>query len=207
MLKRGDKTAGHTYWLKEGVPPPLISVSPPQRKFGVFIVLFGGIFTCYKDTQLYLMYSNVFYEPRHTLLYFYDSRQIYPCFYDPGHILLYFFDPRLHLSRCFWAVYIIVVALSAISCFFLGLCNQSLNGFIWLTLNSSSAGGHFKNTYELLNPRALKIPLLYIYRILQFMGWIFCVEFQRFPLKFHTKYLTQTLKDVHFIHGWKCKSS
>ena len=28
------------------------------------------------------------------------------------------------------------------------------------------------------------------------MGKIFCVEFQRVPLKFHTKYLTHTLKDA-----------
>ena len=34
------------------------------------------------------------------------------------------------------------------------------------------------------------------------MGKIFCVEFQRIPLKFHTKYLTHTLKDMIFIqHG------
>ena len=28
------------------------------------------------------------------------------------------------------------------------------------------------------------------------MGKIFCMEFQRYPLKFHTKYLTHTLKDM-----------
>ena len=39
------------------------------------------------------------------------------------------------------------------------------------------------------------------------MGQIFCVEFQRVPLKFHTKYLTHTLKNVYFIHRWKFKSS
>ena len=61
-------------------------------------------------------------------------------------------------------------------------------------------GGRFKNTYELLNPRALKISMLHKNRIFQCMGKIFCVEFQRFPLKFHTKYLIHTLKDVHFIH-------
>ena len=33
------------------------------------------------------------------------------------------------------------------------------------------------------------------------MGKIFCVEFQRVPLKFHTKYLTHTLKDVDFIQS------
>ena len=61
-------------------------------------------------------------------------------------------------------------------------------------------GGRFKNANELLNLRALKIPMLYKNRIFQCMGKIFCVEFQRVPLKFHTKYLTHTLKDVNFIH-------
>ena len=32
------------------------------------------------------------------------------------------------------------------------------------------------------------------------MGKKFCVEFQRYPLKFHTKYLTHILKDAYFIH-------
>ena len=67
-------------------------------------------------------------------------------------------------------------------------------------------GGRFKNTYELLNLRALKISMLYKNHIFQCMGKIFCVEFQRVPLKFHTKYLTHTLKDVDFIHIWKFKS-
>ena len=58
------------------------------------------------------------------------------------------------------------------------------------------SGGRFKNAYELLNLRALKIEN----HIFQCMGKIFCVEFQRVPLKFHTKYLTHTLKDVDFIH-------
>ena len=68
-------------------------------------------------------------------------------------------------------------------------------------------GGRFKNTYELLNLRALKISMLYKNRIFRCIGKIFCVEFQRYPLKFHSKYLTHTLKDVHFIHRWKFKSS
>ena len=67
-------------------------------------------------------------------------------------------------------------------------------------------GGRFKNTYELLNVRALKISMLYKKQIFQCMGKIFCVEFQRVPLKFHTKYLTHTLKDVDLIHMWKFKS-
>ena len=67
-------------------------------------------------------------------------------------------------------------------------------------------GGRLKNAYELLNLRALKIPMLYKNRIFQCMSKIFFVEFQRVPLKFHTKYLTHTLKDVNFIHRWKFKS-
>ena len=71
----------------------------------------------------------------------------------------------------------------------------------------SGTGGRFKNTYELLNLRALKISKLHKNHIFQCMGKIFCVEFQRVPLKFHTKYLIHTLKDVDFIHIWKFKSS
>ena len=72
---------------------------------------------------------------------------------------------------------------------------------------SEMTWGRFKNAYELLNLRALKISMLYKNLIFQCMGQIFCVEFQRVPLKFHTKYLTHTLKDVDFIHRWKFKSS
>ena len=61
-------------------------------------------------------------------------------------------------------------------------------------------GGRFKNNYELLNLRALKISMLNKNHIFQCTSKIFCVEFQRVPLKFHTKYLTHTLKDVDFIH-------
>ena len=71
----------------------------------------------------------------------------------------------------------------------------------------SKPGGRFKNAYELLNLRALKISMLYKIHIFQCMGKIFCVEFERVPLKFHTKYHTHTLKDVDFIHGWNFKSS
>ena len=60
----------------------------------------------------------------------------------------------------------------------------------------SVSRGRFKNTYELLNLRALKFSPVNKTRIFQCMGKIFWVEFQRYPLKFHTKYLTHTLKDV-----------
>ena len=69
------------------------------------------------------------------------------------------------------------------------------------------SGGRFKNTYELLNLRALKFSPVHKIHIFQCMGKIFCVEFQRVPLKFHTKYLTHTLKNVDFIQGWRFKSS
>ena len=67
--------------------------------------------------------------------------------------------------------------------------------------------GRFKNVYELLNLIALKLSSVYKIRIVQCIGEIFCVEFQRVPLKFQTKYLTHTLKDTIFIQCWHFKSS
>ena len=63
------------------------------------------------------------------------------------------------------------------------------------------ARGRLKNTYELLNlrVRALKYLPVNKIHIFQCMGEIFCVEFQRYPLKFHTKYLTHTSKYMFFI--------
>ena len=66
-------------------------------------------------------------------------------------------------------------------------------------ISRGSPGGRFKNTYELLNQRALKFSYVNKIHIFQCMGKIFCVEFQRYPLKFHTKYLTHTLKDMIFM--------
>ena len=57
-------------------------------------------------------------------------------------------------------------------------------------------GGHFKMADERLNLRALKFSPVNKMHIFQCMGRIFCVEFQRGPLKFHTKYLTHILKDA-----------
>ena len=67
--------------------------------------------------------------------------------------------------------------------------------------------GHLKNTYELLNLRALKFSPMNKINHFQCLGKIFCVEFQRYPLKFHTKYLTHTLKDMISMQHWKFKSS
>ena len=74
-------------------------------------------------------------------------------------------------------------------------------------VQATNTGGRFKNTYELLNLRALKISPVNKIHIFQCMSKIFCVEFQRYPLKFHTKYLTHTLKDTIFIQHWNFKSS
>ena len=48
-------------------------------------------------------------------------------------------------------------------------------------------GGGVKNIYELIIIKALKYSSQGKIHIFQCMGKIFCVEFQRFPLKFHTK--------------------
>ena len=74
-------------------------------------------------------------------------------------------------------------------------------------ISNQVPGGRFKNAYELLNLRALEISMLYKNHIFQCMSMIFCVEFQRVPLKFNTKYHTHTLKDVDFIRRWQFKSS
>ena len=78
---------------------------------------------------------------------------------------------------------------------------------VWRTRYQWETCGRFKNTYQLLNLRALKSSPLNKIHIFQCMGKMFCVEFQRYPLKFHTKYLTHTLKNVDFIQGWRFKSS
>ena len=81
-----------------------------------------------------------------------------------------------------------------------GLC-------VWCVCVCVGGGVRFKNMYELFNLRALKFSHVNKIHICQCMGKIFCVEFQRYPLKFHTKYLTHTLKDMIFIRHWNFKSS
>ena len=56
--------------------------------------------------------------------------------------------------------------------------------------------GRFRNAYELINLGAFKYSLLNKLRIFQCTCEIFCVEFQRVPLKFNTKYLSHTLNDM-----------
>ena len=59
--------------------------------------------------------------------------------------------------------------------------------------------GHFKNTCELLIPRSLECSYLNEIHIFQRIGKEFCVEFQRVHLKFHTKFITHTLKETNFV--------
>ena len=80
-------------------------------------------------------------------------------------------------------------------------CHSNVYRFV-----NRGPGERFKNAYELLNLRALKISMFYENHIFLWMGKIFCVEFKRVPLKFHTTYLTHTLKDVDIIRMWKFKS-
>ena len=61
--------------------------------------------------------------------------------------------------------------------------------------------------HEFLNLWTFKFSTLHENHIFQRMSKIFCVEFQRYTLKFHTQYLTHTLKDAWFIKKLKFKSS
>ena len=54
-------------------------------------------------------------------------------------------------------------------------------------------GGLFK---KWLNRNALQILPVYKLHIFQCMGKIFCVEFQRYPLKFHTKFVFVKIKNL-----------
>ena len=65
---------------------------------------------------------------------------------------------------------------------------------IWGVYLRTRPGGRFKNTFELLNIRALKFSVVNKIHIFQCMGKI-------------TKYLTHTLKDMIFIQHWNLKSS
>ena len=67
--------------------------------------------------------------------------------------------------------------------------------------------GRLKNAYELLYLRVPEISMFDKNCIFEWMGKVFCVEFQRVPLKFHTKYLTHTFRDVYLVFRWKFKSS
>ena len=100
-----------------------------------------------------------------------------------------------HSTKCIWNAFCKMVAI---------LSQPQCVKLLWFACNWWSLVG-FKTAYEILNLRALKISTLCKDCFFQCMGEIFCVEFQSYPLKFLTKYLTQTSKDVHFIRRWKFK--
>ena len=64
---------------------------------------------------------------------------------------------------------------------------------------------HLKNTYKLINMKALKFSLFNQLHIFQYMDKAFCVEFQSIPLKFHID-ITIHWK-ILFLQYWKFKSS
>ena len=68
-------------------------------------------------------------------------------------------------------------------------------------------GGISKSHMIFFYPRALTISMFHKYHTFLCLGKISCVEFQRYPLKFYTKYLTKTLKDIYFIWRQKMKST
>ena len=72
-------------------------------------------------------------------------------------------------------------------------------GVITYPCPKSYPWGRFKKAYELLNLRAIKFSPVNKMQIFQRMGKIFCVEFQREPLIFHTKYFLHRLKYMIFI--------
>ena len=71
--------------------------------------------------------------------------------------------------------------------------NDSL---VWWRIYASHGRNGLKNAYELWNLSAITFSTLHEYHILQCMGKIFRVEFQKYLLKFHTEYLTHILKDA-----------
>ena len=111
-------------------------------------------------------------------------------------------------NRSFWSINSLIPV--RCSCYLklvnFPLQSRYLEHFQW-NCHQAIPGGRFKNTYELLNLRALKFSHVNKIHIFQCMGKIFCVEFQRYPLKFHTKYLAHTLKDLLFIQHRNFKSS
>ena len=83
----------------------------------------------------------------------------------------------------FWEALKIKLSDTTFKCIMLCI---SLN--LFCNLYHGSLGGRFKNTYELVNLGACKILLINKLHIFQCIGKTFCAEFQRFPLKFCTKY-------------------
>ena len=75
---------------------------------------------------------------------------------------------------------------------------------VWLPCYPGAFQKHSRASVA--NLGVLKFSLVNKLHIFYSINKIFCVEFQRVYLKFHTKYLTHTLKDTIFIQCWKLKS-
>ena len=72
----------------------------------------------------------------------------------------------------------------------------------WVVCVCGGGGVGHKCLWVLKCIRALKMSSLYENRIFQYMAKIFCVEFQRYTLKFDTKYPPHALEDVYFIRKY-----
>ena len=56
-------------------------------------------------------------------------------------------------------------------------------GHTWPGGGGGGGGGGFKNAYELLNPRALKISMLHKYNLFQLSSVCVCVCWQRYDME------------------------
>ena len=78
-----------------------------------------------------------------------------------------------------------------------------------MTISCAINGGNvntslnFGFTVYLWNKRCISCHLRLKLVIFQCMDKIFCVKFQRNPLKIHSKYLSHTWKETFFIQYWK----
>ena len=85
-----------------------------------------------------------------------------------------------------------------------------IQGAVWAYGMSTGpvleARGPFQNVLRALNLRAHKLLPLNNINSIQYMGKVFCGEFQRVPLNFRTKYFAHALKDI-FMQSWKFQTS
>ena len=75
--------------------------------------------------------------------------------------------------------------------------HHDLPMLIWTTRES------FKNSYDLINLGTLKSSLLNKLHIFHCMGKICCAEFQRVPLKFHSKLISYHTSKLFFSYNVK----
>ena len=96
------------------------------------------------------------------------------------------------------------------------LCRQGTSNYLvqhWITLRETTPGHStppdIKHSYTVqrhlwvLTLRALKFSPVKEIHIYSCRGQIFCVGFQRYPLKLHTKYFTRTVNDIPKLYSNK----